>query len=90
MGEFEQRQTEFNRLKRLPQRPSRQHLEDLLDHLDWLNSFGDVDGPLAGIAPMKIRNFAHQAKSLDAGELQDFAPANRYTLLLFLIHRMGG
>jgi hypothetical protein len=54
-----------------------------------LNSFGDVDGPLAGIAPMKIRNFAHQAKSLDAGELQDFAPANRYTLLLCLIHRMG-
>ena len=62
MGEFEQRQTEFNRLKRLPQRPSRQHLEDLLDHLDWLNSFGDVDGPLAGIAPMKIRNFAHPEK----------------------------
>ena len=48
----------------------------------------DVDGPLAGIAPMKIRNFAHQAKALDAGELKDFAPANRYTLLLCLIHRM--
>lgn len=88
-AEFEQRQTEFNRLKNLPQRPSRQHLEDLLDHLDWLNSFGDVEGPLAGIAPMKIRNFAHQAKALDAGELQDFAPANRYTLLLCLIYRMG-
>ena len=86
--EFEQRQTEFHRLKKLPQRPSRQHLEDLLDHLDWLKSFGDVDGPLAGIAPMKIRNFAHQAKALDAGELKDFAPANRYTLLLCLIHRM--
>ncbi len=86
--EFEQRQTEFNRLKKLPQRPSRQHLEDLLDHLDWLKSFGDVDGPLAGIAPMKIRNFAHQAKALDAGELKDFAPANRYTLLLCLIYRM--
>jgi hypothetical protein len=86
--EFEQRQTEFNRLKKLPQRPSRQHLEDLLDHLDWLKSFGDVDGPLAGTAPMKIRNFAQQAKALDAGELKDFAPANRYTLLLCLIHRM--
>ena len=82
--EFEQRQTEFNRLKKLPQRPSRQHLEDLLDHLDWLKSFGDVDDPLAGIAPTKIRNFAQQANALDAG----FAPANRYTLLLCLIHRM--
>jgi TnpA family transposase len=85
---FEERQTEFNRLKKLPQRPSRQHLEDLLDHLDWLKSFGDVDGPLAGIAPTKIRNFAQQAKALDAGELKDFAPANRCTLLLCLIHRM--
>jgi hypothetical protein len=32
--EFEQRQSEFNRLKKVPQRPSRRHLEDLLDHLD--------------------------------------------------------
>jgi hypothetical protein len=47
-----------------------------------------VDGPLAGIAPTKIRNFAQQAKALDAGELKDFAPANRCTLLLCLIHRM--
>jgi hypothetical protein len=86
--EFEQRQSEFNRLKKVPQRPSRRHLEDLLDHLDWLSSFADVDGPLAGIAPVKIRNFARQAKALDAGELKDFTPANRYTLLLCLIHRM--
>jgi hypothetical protein len=67
--EFEQWQTEFNRIKKLPQRPPRQHLEDLLDHLDWLKSFGDVDSPLAGIAPMRIRNFAHQAKALDAGSM---------------------
>ena len=86
--EFEQRPTEFHRLKKLPQRPSRQHLEDLLDHLDWLSSFGDVDGPLAGMAPMKIRNFAYQAKAMDASERRDFTPANRYTLLLCLVRRM--
>jgi hypothetical protein len=86
--EFEPRPTEFHRLKKLPQRPSRQHLEDLLDHVDWLRSFGDVDGPLAGIAPMKIRNFAYQAKAMDASERRDFTPANRYTLLLCLVRRM--
>jgi hypothetical protein len=44
--------------------------------LDWLISFGDVDGLLAEVALMKIRNFAQLAKALDAGELKDFGPAS--------------
>ena len=35
--EFEQRQTAFNALKRLPRKPTRQHLEDLVEHLEWLD-----------------------------------------------------
>jgi hypothetical protein len=86
--EFEQRQTAFNALKRLPRKPSRQHLEELVDHLEWLDSFGDTQAPLAGIAPAKIRDLAYQTKTLDASELKDFAPAKRHALLLCLIHRM--
>lgn len=86
--EIERRQTAFNALKRLPRKPSRQHLEELLEHLDWLADLGDTKAPLVGIAPAKIRDFAYQAKALDASELKDFAPARRHTLLLCLIHRM--
>jgi TnpA family transposase len=86
--EFEQRQTAFNALKRLPRKPSRQHLEELVDHLEWLDSLGDTETPLAGIAPAKVRDLAYQTKMLDASELKDFAPAKRHALLLCLIHRM--
>jgi TnpA family transposase len=86
--EFEQRQTAFNALKRLPRKPSRQHLEELVEHLEWLDSLGDTQTPLAGIAPAKVRDLAYQAKALDAAELKDFAPPRRHALLLCLIHRM--
>jgi TnpA family transposase len=86
--EFEQRQTAFNALKRLPRKPSRQHLEELVDHLEWLDSLGDTHAPLAGVAPVKVRDLAYQTKVLDASELKDFAPAKRHALLLCLIHRM--
>ena len=86
--EFDQRQSAFNLLKKLPQRPSRTHLEELLDHLDWLESLGDVAGPLEGVPATKIRSFANRTKAQDASDLRDFTPARRYTMLLCLIHRM--
>ena len=86
--EFDQRQSAFNLLKKLPQRPSRTHLEEQLDHLDWLESLGDVAGPLEGVPATKIRSFANRTKAQDASDLRDFTPARRYTMLLCLIHRM--
>jgi hypothetical protein len=35
---FEQRQSEYNRLKKSAKRPTRKHLETLVDHLEWLES----------------------------------------------------
>jgi hypothetical protein len=71
----------------LPQRPSRKHLKESVDHLEWLESLGNVGTELKDIAPSLIRDFAKQARTTDAGELKDFTPAKRYTLLLCLIHR---
>lgn len=77
--EFDQRQSASNLLKKLPQRPSRTHLEELLDHLDWLESLGDAGAPLEGMPITKVRSFASRTKVLDASDLRDFTPARRYT-----------
>jgi TnpA family transposase len=83
----DQRRTAVQRIKRLPQRPSRKHLKESVDHLEWLESLGSVGTELKDIAPSLIHDFAKQARTTDAGELKDFTPAKRYTLLLCLIHR---
>ena len=54
----------------------------------WLDAMGDVDLPLTGIPPAKVRAFAHEAKVLDASDFKRFTPPKRYTLLLSLIHQM--
>ena len=82
----DQRRTAFQAIKRLPQRPSRKHLEETIDHLEWLDSLVSVGTELKGIASSLIGDFAKQARTADAGELKDFTAAKRYTLLLSLIH----
>jgi hypothetical protein len=81
-----QRRTAFQAIKRLPQRPSRKHLKESIDHLEWLESLGSLATELRDIAPALIQDFAHQARTADASDLKEFAPAKRYTLLLSLLH----
>lgn len=87
-SEADEKFTAFHSLKDLPQRSTVSHLETLLNHLDWLDAMGDVDLPLIGIPPVKVRAFAHEAKVLDASDFKRFTPPKRYTLLLSLIHQM--
>ena len=86
--EVVQRHTSFQEIKESPKKPSLTHLDVLLDHLAWLESLGEVDGPLSGIPPALIQHFATEAKALHAGELREVQPSKRYTLLLCLIYRM--
>ena len=83
------RRSPFNRLKQLPKKPTLSHLQEWLDHLEWLISWGEVGGSLAGLAHLKIKHFAAEAKALDAGEIKDFLPTKRHALLVCLIHRMS-
>lgn len=82
---LDQRRTAFQAIKRLPQRPSRKHLQQSVEHLEWLDSLGSIAADLKDVAPALIRDFAHQARTADASDLKDFAPAKRYTLLLSLM-----
>ncbi|ENM5224570.1 Tn3 family transposase [Pseudomonas putida] len=86
--DFGRRQSDFNALKQAPKKPSRRHLEVLIDHLAWLESFGDLEAIFDGIVDAKIRHFAAQAAASDASELKDCSLPKRYTLMLALIYRM--
>ncbi len=59
--DFGRRQSDFNALKQTPKKPSRKHLEVLIDHLTWLEAFGELDVIFDGIVDSKIRHFAAQA-----------------------------
>jgi TnpA family transposase/phage gp36-like protein len=86
--DFGRRQSDFNSLKQAPKKPSRKHLEVLIDHLTWLESFGDLEAIFEGIVDTKIRHFAAQAAASDVSELKDCSLPKRYTLMLALIYRM--
>ena len=63
------------------------HLQELYERLEWLRTLGDVDPPLVGVPPAKIRHFAAEARALSADEMRAFTPPKRYTLLLCLIQQ---
>ncbi len=46
--------TPFNSLKQLPKNPTRKNLNDLIAHMVWLNSLGEVKPILADITTAKI------------------------------------
>ncbi|MDU9399391.1 MULTISPECIES: Tn3-like element ISPa42 family transposase [Pseudomonadaceae] len=86
--DFGRRQSDFNALKQAPKKPSRKHLEVLIDHMAWLESFGNLDAIFDGVVDTKIRHFAAQAAASDVAELKDCSLPKRYTLMLALIYRM--
>lgn len=84
-----ERRSPYNNLKQLPKRATRNHLNDLIAHLSWLETLGDVKPILANITATKIHHFAAEAKALDAREIKDFTLPKRITLLLCLIYSAG-
>ena len=75
----------YNDLKSLPKNPTITNFRDLLKHLDWLESFGDVEKYIGNIIPIKRKQFAEQAKTLHAGNLKSFSLSKRYALILSLV-----
>lgn len=70
--DFGRRQSDFNALKTAPRKPSRKHLEVLIDHLSWLEEFGDLERIFDGVIEPKIRRFSSQAAVLDVAEMKNF------------------
>ncbi|MBB5190698.1 TnpA family transposase [Silvimonas terrae] len=87
-GNYENRQNTYNTLKRSARKPTKKHLEMLVEHLEWLESLGDVEDAFHDIPHAKIRHLAEQAYSYDVSELKECAQPRRLTLLLALIHCM--
>jgi len=81
-----QRRSPYNDLKQLPKRPTRDHLNDLIVHLIWLDSLGEVKAFLNNITVAKIQHFAAEARVLDASEVKEISQPKRITLLLSLIY----
>jgi TnpA family transposase len=76
----------FNDLKKLPQRASRNHLNDLIVHLTWLETMGEIAPYLQGLTRAKIKHFTSEAKALSAFEMKDITVPKQLTLLLCLIY----
>ncbi|RZF26112.1 Tn3 family transposase [Paraburkholderia sp. UYCP14C] len=86
--EFNQRQTAYNTIKRYALRPSRKHISLLVEHLAWLDGFGDYAHVLEGVPATKLRSLSTQAMSLDAANLKETLTERRYTLIVALLHQM--
>lgn len=79
--------TPFNLLKQPPKKPSPKNLQELLRQLNWLRNLGDFREVIKDIPTQKIRHFAGEAKSLDAGEMKKFSAPKRYALLVCSVDR---
>jgi hypothetical protein len=86
--EFSQRQSAYNTIKRYALRPSRKHISLLVEHLAWLDGFGDYAHVLEDVPVTKLRSMSTQAMSLDAANLKEILPERRYTLIIALLHQM--
>ena len=72
--------TPWNALKQDAGRPSLTHLKDAVDRLGLLQGWSrGVDG-VAHLPDIKVKHFAAEAKTLDAGRMLALEPAKRYTL----------
>ncbi|MET8188738.1 MULTISPECIES: Tn3 family transposase [unclassified Streptomyces] len=79
--------TLFNRLKRPAQGPSWSHFKNLTKRLEWLDSLGDTDVWMDGMAAGKVTDFAGKADAADVAELRDYRPVKRLALAACLVHK---
>jgi Domain of unknown function (DUF4158) len=81
----ESHQTRWNMLKQDAGSPALTHLRELLEPQQWLVREFHPAALNTLLPETKLRQFALEAKSLDAARMQEMAPAKRYTLAATLI-----
>lgn len=77
--------SDWELLKNDPGRPTLNNLRNLLPQIEWLKEQNFDLISLRTLADAKLRNFAAQAKSLDAARMEEMAPNKRYTLAAALL-----
>jgi hypothetical protein len=76
----------FHRLKQAAGRASWSAFREQVAHLRWVDSLGDTETWLEGMAESKIADFAGEAMAADAAVMRDVAPAKRTALLACMVH----
>ncbi len=77
--------TSWHELKQDPRTPILKNLKALVWRLKWLSELNTYQAALKNIPNVKIKHFATEAISLDAGRMKQLEPHKRYTLAAALI-----
>jgi hypothetical protein len=77
--------TPWNELKADAPNPTLTHLRDLVARRRWLATQTVGTDAFAGMPAVKMRHFAEEAKTLDAGRMQALEPHKRATLAVALL-----
>jgi len=77
--------TSWNFLKQEPGTPTLMHLKDLVNYLTWLSLQNVSAEVLSNIPDIKIKQFAAEARTLNAAQMKALEPNKRYTLAVALL-----
>ena len=77
--------TTFDRIKDAPKSATLTHLDEWLNRLSWLQSWGTTEHFVEGVRSSKITRLAQEARSLYPSDLLDFSAPRRLTLLACLL-----
>lgn len=77
--------TAWHTLKQDPGSPTLTHLKELIRYHHWLKAQQPGRAVLDGVPASKLRQFAAEARSLDAARMHEMEPHKRYTLAAVLL-----
>lgn len=78
--------TPYHYIKRLPKKPTVTHFKKLVDHHNWLMSFGDFKTYLSGVSGIKVAQFSEEARSLNAGSVKQMHHSDKkFSLIACLL-----
>lgn len=76
----------WHTLKREPKKPGNKEIRSYLQHVNWLQTLGETL-PTIDIPVVKYRQFALEARALDAPEMARLKSNKRYALAVILIRQ---
>lgn len=80
-----QGKSDWDRLKREPQRPTVREIANFLQHIRWLNEQSVGLPSFREVAATKLAQFTLEARAYDASDMRNMEPLKRYTLTVLLI-----
>lgn len=75
----------WDKVKTEPKSPTLYHMKDFINHLHWLKQQNLATNVFNLIPDTKIKQFAAEARSLDASSISRLTEKKRYTLIMALI-----